>query len=92
MTFVSITLMMMSPLEHVVIYRTISNVREKSDRVTYTLFDNVAFISNRIDDVIAEHAVTCCDLSQYVLEKPSIAVSNKAVDDCEIANVVFLLY
>ena len=38
---------MMSPLEYVTCH-TMSNVREKSDHVTCTLFGNIAFISNRI--------------------------------------------
>ena len=50
-----------------------------------TLFSNVAFISNRIDDVIAKHAVTCCDLSRHVLEKSLITLSNEAIDAFEIA-------
>ena len=44
--------MMMSPLEHVVICHIMSNIREKSGHVTCTLFGIVAFISNRIDDII----------------------------------------
>ncbi|EGI69384.1 hypothetical protein G5I_01871 [Acromyrmex echinatior] len=52
--------MMMSPLEHVVTCPTMSNVREKSGHVTCTLFGNVAFISNCIDDIIIK---TCRDMS-----------------------------
>jgi len=93
-----ITLMkMMSPLEHVVtscIYiRIMSNVREKSDHVTCILFGNVAFISNRIDDVNAKHVVTCCDLSAaYPWKIFDYAKSNKAVDAYKIVNIAFLLY
>jgi len=83
---------MMLPLEYVMTCRTMSNVREKSSHMICTLFSNVAFISNRIDDITAKHAVTCCDLSRYVLEKPLITLSNKAVDAYEIANIAFLLY
>ena len=53
-------MMMMSSLEHIVACRTMSNVREKSDHVTCTLFDNVTFISNRIDDIIIR---ICRDMS-----------------------------
>jgi len=42
---------MISLLEHVVTCHTISNVRKKSCHATRTLFGNVAFISNRIDDI-----------------------------------------
>ena len=58
-----------------------SKIREKFGHVTCTLFDNVAFISNCIDDVTAKHAVTYYDLSRHVLEKSLInAKSNKAVN------------
>ena len=72
--------MMMSLLEHVVTCHTMSNVREKSGHET--LFSNIAFMSNRIDDVTARHA-TCCDLSQHVLEKSLITLFNKVVDACK---------
>ena len=81
----------MLSLEYVVTCRTMSNVRKKSGHMICTLFSNVAFISNRIDDVTAKHAVTCCDLSRHVLEKSLITLSNKA-DTYEIANIAFLLY
>ena len=57
--------------------------------VTCILFSNVAFISDRIDDVTAKHTVTCCDLSQHV-EKSLITLSNKD-DACEIANCIFIV-
>ena len=47
-------MMMMSPLEHVTCRMFVK------DLVTlHVLFSNVAFISNRIDDVTVKHAVTC---------------------------------
>jgi len=67
--------MMMSTARTCVTCRTISNVREKFGHVICTLFGNIAIISNRIDDVTAKHAVTCCDLSWYVLEKSLITLS-----------------
>jgi len=74
---------------HVVTCRTMLNVCKKLwmfGHMTCTLFSNVAFISNRIDDVIAKHAMTYCDLSRHVLEKSLITLSNKIVDACVIAN------